>query len=460
MQVGVKVTPTFCYIQEPDENIKLIRKLDKALKLSVPGAFFAPSYGKTWDGYTHFITPKGRFLSGLLSLVTRFCADEEVELVVVNPDNTIVPRADFNLRNIEMRDYQQLAVEKALKAKRGILHLATNAGKTEIAIALINSLKSKGQTLWLTHSLDLAAQTAKRFAARTGLSVSMTFRGEYDTSGDVVISTVQTLSKGLGKPGFEAVTAWLESVPIVVLDETHLGSADTWIKIVAGCKKATYRFGLSGTPFTDDKIRNRKLIGITGPTIHRVGNQELIDAEVSAVPIVFTIPFQHKEYLDYQTAVSVGVTNNVERNKQIINVLRKAESKTRGMVLVQYLTHGRNLEQLCLEAGIKAKFVSGSDSLEKRTELIESLKENKLNFLVATNIFDLGIDIPELDWVFLASPTKSVVRVLQRIGRVLRRSDSKDTALVYMFTDEGDFFLKSASHKMLRIVKAEGFEII
>lgn len=460
MRVAVKYNPVFCYIQNPDDNLKLIRQLDKELKLSVPGAFFAPSYGKTWDGYTHFITPKGRFLSGLLELVTETCNGLGVGVEVINTPQGLDYDANLCMRGIELRDYQQVAVVKALEAKRGILHLATNAGKTEIATAVINSLKGAGQALWLTHSLDLAAQTANRIKSRLDLSVSMTFRGKYDLTGEVVISTVQTLSRYVGKAEHAEVNCWLEEVPTVILDECHLGSADTWVKVISCCKKAHFRFGLSGTPFTDDKIRNRKLIGITGPVVHQVGNQELIEAKVSAVPTVVTIRFAHKEYLDYQLALSQGVVNNADRNKLALKVLSKMEANTRGMVLVQYISHGKNLENLCKESGVDARFVSGSDSLEKRTELIDSLKAGEVKFLIATNIFDLGIDIPELDWVFLASPTKSVVRVLQRIGRVLRRSDSKDTAIVYMFTDEGDFFLKSASRKMLRIVKAEGFEII
>jgi superfamily II DNA or RNA helicase len=432
--------------------------LDKELKLSVPGAFFAPSYGKTWDGYTHFITPKGKFLTGLLDLVTDICVKHDIEVSVVNAPPEFDYDLDLSLHGIELRQYQKEAVLASLEARRGILSLATNAGKTEIAIALINSLKKVGQTLWLTHSLDLADQSSKRILGRTGLPVSLAYKGKYDLSGRIVVSTVQTMSKKLSHSS--EVLSWLNKVPIVILDECHLGSADTWVKVVSACEKAYFRFGLSGTPYTDDKIRNRKLTGILGPVVYHIGNLDLIDLDVSAVPTVFVIPFQHKEYLDYQLAVSRGVVHNIERNNQIINVLRKAEPNTKGLVMVQYISHGNNLESLCKEAGIKAKFVSGNDTLETRISLLEELKSGELNFLISTNIFDLGIDVPELDWVFLASPTKSVTRVLQRIGRVLRKSTTKDKALVYMFQDEGDFFLKSASHKMLRIVKAEGFEII
>jgi superfamily II DNA or RNA helicase len=414
-----------------------------------------------WDGYIQFITSGGRFLTGLLPLVSRLLEEMGEEASIKYPDQPPDAQkgAKFELNGVTLRDYQVEAVKTALGARRGILEMATNAGKTEVAISIMANLVKYGQILWLTHSLTLNEQTISRILGRVGLRVSKCRMGNADLSGEIVVSNVQTLNSVLKKDR-GPLSVWLGDIASVILDECHLGSAASWVNILTRCESAQFRFGLSGTPYTDDKVRNRELVGITGETIYKVGNQYLINKDVSCVPIVMSIPFSHKEYLSYAVAIDKGIDHNNNRNSLIINTLSRLENGRPGLVLVQHISQGKELLRIAKSMKKNAVFVRGANTLSERSQAIKCLRENTLDFVIATTIFDLGVDIPELSWLFLASPTKSTVRILQRIGRVLRKADGKDEAMVYYVDDDGDYFLRSAAKKMHSVIKKEGFEIV
>ena len=416
----------------------------------------------SWDGYKHFMTPTGQFPAGFYAMLPAIWGEDYGPITAAyNPDPPHVKaKPVLKLNGAELRDYQVAGLLEALRHKRGILKQATNAGKTELALAFMKTLQALGPALWLTHSLDLSAQTRKRIEDRTGMTVSFCTRGQLDLSGQVVVSSVQTLHSKLKKGSCAPLKAWLQKVPVVVLDECHFGSADTWLEVLQLCTSAWYRIGLSGTPFTDDPVRNRKLVGATGPVLARVDNAALIDAEVSAVPTVVTLPFKHGEYLSYVDAMDNGVVENLERNTLIARTVAKLERGNPGLILVSRIEHGNRLCQALQNQGLKTLFVNGKTKLADRGLSIASMREHSMDCLVATNIFDLGIDVPELEYIVMASPTRSSVRVLQRVGRVLRRSESKTTARVYVVEDSGDSFIGPTATRMVKILSREGFVVI
>ena len=150
--------------------------------------------------------------------------------------------------------------------------------------------------------------------------------------------------------------------------------------------------------------------------------------------------------------------NNDSRNKKVVAVAKKTEGI--GLILVRHTHHGRLLQKMMEDYSVPSVFLSGPVSVSKRNEYIEKLRVSELKCIIATSIFDMGVDIPELNWVFLCAPTKSTVMILQRIGRSLRKTSKKTTVTIYAFEDIGDYFLSSASRRLKTVCKKEGFEVL
>lgn len=454
MELKVRVTPVYSYIDKYQidfrEFVSIIRNIDEKLRIQKPGFYFMSSYKQgIWDGYIRFISAYGSFLTGLLPHIKKI-----YPLIEIYPDSYLqsIPedKIDYSLKGIELREYQKEAVRVALKEKRGVIKSPAGSGKTEIACCIVKNIckQSNNKVLWVTHTKDLVLQTAKRFSTRTDLKVSVCSEGNIDFSGDIVVSTIQTLYKHRGEQ-----KDILASLSGVIFDECHLGTAQTWVDILKLCKGAWYRIGLSATPFTDDPVRNRELEGILGSVIYTPDKEELKRLGYIVDTEVIGTFFQHKKsYMSYPDAMEYGVVTNQARNNLIVETIL---NKPCGLILVNYIRHGEILKGLLEDRGVKVKFLCGEISADERERAVDSLKKGEYHCLIATSIFDFGVDIPQIKWVFLASPSKSSVRILQRIGRGARKSKDKLVSEVFVILDGGDKYLRSSATKFVNVVEKE-----
>jgi len=461
----IKQRANYSYIQDPTEHLKLIRKLSESTKVRAPGARFAKSFGVTWDGCYRFVSPHGRFLTGLTPLIVNTLKDLNEDVEVITPDFKIRShqRSEVALKGVNLYKHQRQGANVALKRCRGVLEMATNAGKTEVAAYMILKLCNAGKILWLTHSLSLSDQTTKRMMKRTDISVSVCKEGRLDITGDIVVSTTQTMYKALrsSKPKVAArVTEFLKDIKVIFFDECQFGSAKTWMTIAEKCENAYYRYGLSGTPYTKDPVRNRRLIGVLGDTIYETTNKYMVENGYSCDVVVVSIPCNHHEYLSYTTAISEGVDRNDKRNELIVKSIAKLEKGNIGLILANHIEHTKTLDRLAKANGLKSRLVYGKHSVSYRNKAIDDLQKGKLDCLISTNIFDIGIDIPKLQWLFMAGPVQAKGRIKQRLGRVLRIAEGKKSAVVYYIDDKGDHYLEKSAKSIRTTLTKEGFLVV
>lgn len=255
----------------------------------------------------------------------------------------------------------------------------------------------------------------------------------------------------------------LQDTRLHIFDESHVVTTET-IKQIFNKINPENIYGFSGTPFRDDGS-DLLINSILGDQIVNVPASELIADGYLAQPIIKFVKIP-KLFIDggttnYQNVYKEYITNNIIRNNKIIeNTIELLTKNYQVLVLFKHLQHGNNLRELLDNKNIKYEYLSGSDSLDKRLEVKNNLLSHKSNLVLASSIFDIGVDISSLSALVLAGGGKSSIRTLQRVGRVIRKYKNKKFAAIVDFYDDVRF-LKNHSKKRYEIYNSEsGFKLI
>jgi superfamily II DNA or RNA helicase len=365
------------------------------------------------------------------------------------------------LNGVTLRDYQLAALKELTVHRNGVAHMATNSGKTLIIAALCQLVN--GRCLILTHKKELLYQLSEVVQKTTGLDVGLVGDGYKNLDQLITVATMQTLSKMLGTSLFQDFAISLDGL---FIDECHHTSAKTMYDIVMRVP-ATWRFGFSGTPKKEAKLANLQLRAATGPVRVRISNEQLIQDGYSAKPKItmHKLPEGTKEEHDmsYYDAYKEFIVEAVERNRICVEVATKAvKSGKVVLIIVEQIRH-MNLLKASLTAariqGIKCVFVNGGHTATYRNKILKEMRTGKPGIYVATSIFEEGVDVPALDMVILAAGGKSHVKLLQRIGRGLRKKEGDNVVDIIDFYDAANKHLIRHSDYRLGIYKSEGFKV-
>jgi Herelleviridae DNA helicase len=459
---------------------EVVRAVYDALAVDNPQARFARTYRRgQWDGTVKFLLrPHNRFLTGLTQRVVKLAGEIDPEVVVVPVRVPDRPPLAPSLKGIDLRDHQVEAV-RAFEAlgRRGTIQVPTGGGKTEIALEIIRALGHN--TLWLTHLKDLHAQTVERARLRLpGLTVGEVGYGKMDPKFPLTVAMVPTLKNiPEGDPFWDA---WR----FVVFDECHHASAMTWFEAAKRLRYAPMRLALSGTATTKDKVRDMRLEGVAGPIVRVVSSVDLVEAGYLAKPTIRLLRPQKpypvgKDFPGtgaqrYAAVYDQGIMLNQERNfiaaRVAVNHAREGEKV---LVLCRRIPHGNLLERSVRADRVQwVHWLSGQEDGNFRVRVLgEFQKMSNGGVLIASTIFDEGMDIPEVDCLVLAGGGQSAVKTIQRVGRALRPRKDKQTVVIYDFLDgrcpvrtKGerftyDDYLAKHSKERVRDYQAEGFDI-
>lgn len=435
----------------------------RAMKFRLPGYIWTRRYQKgIWDGFISFYNKRsGLFPTGML-----YALPQELTERLAISDRRIPPEMVESLNHlpgileIELRDYQIETVERAIELERCAIQSATNSGKTEIAIGITFCLGVR--TLFCVHRTNLLWQAKERFEKRLGIECGIINADTFEPK-DVTIAMIPTLYHRLRK-GKKWVENYLATkVDCIFFDETHhLGSAESWEKPAKKCN-AYYRFGLSGTVLMKDEISNMRLIGQTGQVIIGITQQELVRRRLSALPIIRMIT--NKTILgdatdwNWRAIYRLGIEENALRNRIILNIIdTKMKEKKQTLVIVHTVRHANQLMRM-MQLSTKVKLITGAVEGQERVRLVKRMDEGKLLCIVATPVFDEGVDIPNLRCLILAGGGKSPIKVIQRMGRGMRRKLTGENVIeIYDFLDDGNKYVRRHAQQRKRVFHKEGFE--
>ena len=431
----------------PSEN----QELSEYFTFEVPGFKFMPLYrNRMWDGKIRLFSPaSGEIYVGLLPYIKKFCDNNHISYIlekgVENERNVVreVVRGFIKSlkpkskgKSLKIRDYQIDAVHHAISSNRALLVSPTASGKSLVIYSLVRYYQMSGlKTLILVPTTSLVEQMYSDFEDygwSPGTYCQKIYQGhDRKITRDVVISTWQSIYKMPKK--------YFENFGCVIGDEAHLFKAKSLTGIMTKLHQCKYRFGLTGTL---DGTQTHQLVleGLFGAVEKVTTTKELMDKKTLANLKIKCIILRHpiiKERMTYAEELNY-ITGNNERNNFISDLLVHITGNT--LCLFQLVEkHGKILHDRVKEKsnGTSVFFVYGATGATEREDIREIVDREKSSITIASyGTFSTGINIRNIDNIVLASPSKSKIRVLQSIGRGLRRSSRKNSILVYDIADD------------------------
>jgi len=431
------------------------QELNDYFTFDVPGAKFMPSYrNKLWDGKIRLYNFLTQLLyTGLTRYVEEFCKTRKYELEYkyknISEEFSIHEARNFiKTLNIpekyESRDYQLEAFVHSVRENRALLLSPTASGKSLIIYLLMRYYNVK--TLIIVPTTTLVHQLASDFKdygygkrSDNGFSndIHKIYGGQEKSSeAQVTISTWQSI--------YKENKDWFNKYDVVIGDEAHLFKAKSLISIMSKLENCKYRFGFTGTL---DGTQTHKLVleGLFGPVRKVITTSELIDqnylANFKIKAIVLSYPDEIRKMIirsaDYQAEIDYIVKFKA-RNNFIKNLSLSLEGNT--LLLFQFVEkHGKYLYDIInKESGSKKiYFVHGGVEGSEREYIRKIVNEDIGNIIVASyGTFSTGINIPNIDNIIFASPSKSRIRNLQSIGRGLRKTNRKTEATLFDIADD------------------------
>lgn len=430
-------------------------ELREEFTFQVPGYQFTPQYkARLWDGKIRLFDVRTKQLyRGLVPYIAKFCEERDYEWEYENEsydeEFSLAEAQEFvnKLRPKHApRDYQLDAFVHAIRTRRSLLLSPTASGKSLIIYLLSRFLEHRGlkKGLIIVPTVSLVEQLTSDFK-------------EYsETNGWDVDANVHKIYQGKDKNStkFLTISTWqsiYEMPPLlfaqydfVIGDEAHLFKAKSLTTIMTGLINASFRIGTTGT-LDGTKTHRLVLEGLFGSVRKVISTKELMDAKHLADFRIKCLLLRHNESIcqaakgfTYQQEIEYLILNDA-RNRFISNLAVSLEGNT--LVLFQYVDkHGRILHKLISDkVGVERKvfFVSGETDVDIR-EGIRKIVESETQAIIVASFgtFSTGINIRNLHNIIFASPSKSRIRNLQSIGRGLRTSDTKNSAVLYDIADD------------------------
>ena len=456
-----------CTIQIRDEvNIKLegidldVRKaLVNAFKYDVPYARYLPAVrlGR-WDGKVSYFQLGGstytNLLPDIIPILERYNYD--IELDDQREYSTVFEFAQVTEHTfahktwpkghpaegqpIMLRDYQVEIVNNFLTNPQCIQEVATGAGKTIMTAALSASVEPYGRSIVIVPNKSLVTQTEKDYR-NLGLDVGVYFGDRKEHGRTHTICTWQSLNVLLKNTkagiGEATIQDFIEDVVCVMVDEVHMAKADALKTLLTSVMaRVPIRWGLTGT-VPKEKFESQALLVSLGPVISKLSANELQQQGVLAQCHVNIVQLQdHVEYSDYQSELKYLLEES-GRLDAMAELIRHVNETGNTLVLVDRTECGR---QLVARLGDKSVFVSGATKGTKRQEEYDEVADSVDKIIVATyGVAAVGINIPRIFNLVLVEPGKSFVRVIQSIGRGIRKAEDKDHVQIWDITSTCKF---------------------
>ena len=456
-----------CTIQINDEvNIKIegldldARKaLVKAFKYDIPYARYLPAVrlGR-WDGKVSYFQLGGstyvNLLPDIIPLLERF--DYDIELDDRREYSTTFEFAQVTEQSysdrlwpknhpaegqpILLRDYQVEIINNFLTNPQCIQEVATGAGKTIMTAALSDAVSAYGRSIVIVPNKSLVTQTEKDYI-NMGLDVGVYFGDRKEYGRMHTICTWQSLNNLMKNTkngvGDCTIQEFIEDVVCVIVDEVHMAKADALKTLLTGVmSRVPIRWGLTGT-VPKELFESQALLVSLGPVISRLSASTLQDAGVLAnchVNIVQLV--DHVEYADYQAELKYLLEES-GRLDTMASLIQRVNETGNTLVLVDRTECGR---QLVERLGEHAVFVSGATKAKVRQEEYDEIAVSDGKIIVATyGVAAVGINIPRIFNLVLIEPGKSFVRVIQSIGRGIRKAEDKDHVQIWDITSTCKF---------------------
>lgn len=426
------------------------RKIVERLKFMIPHARHMPAFklGR-WDGKVAFATVGGgtflNLLDRILPLVIE--ADYEIELVDERADfKAEFPEVSEDMLSdicwppghvmagepIMLRDYQVEAIQRYLENQQSIQCISTGAGKTLLTATLSKLVEPMGRTIVIVPSKSLVEQTEEDYR-NLGLDVGVFYGDRKEWNKTHTIATWQSLSVFSKKSKLAEVdvplSEFLEGVVCVMVDEVHSAKADNLKELLAGpMAHIPIRWGLTGTVPKED-YEFLTLLSTLGPVVGEIRAADLQDQGVlaSCDVNIMQLKDDHVEFRNWHEEYDY-LTSDKTRLNWIADTVTSLSESGNTLILVERVECGKYLN----EHIPNSVFVSGVMKTKDRKKEYKEVQSSEGKIIIATyGVAAVGINVPRIFNLVLVEAGKSFVRVIQSIGRGIRKAQDKEHVNIY-----------------------------
>jgi superfamily II DNA or RNA helicase len=432
------------------------KALTKMFEYEIPGARYLPAVrlGR-WNGKVSYFSLAGSTYINLLPEILPYLdkMGYDIELDDLRDYTTTfsfdkVSEDTFKDKNwpkghpkegepVVLRDYQIEIVNNFLENPQSLQEIATGAGKTLMTAALSCSVEKYGRSIVIVPNKSLVTQTEADYI-NLGLDVGVYFGDRKEYNKTHTICTWQSLNNMLKKTkaGEADIMDFIEGVVCVMVDEVHMAKADALKTLLTGVfSKVPIRWGLTGT-IPKAKFEAQSIYVSLGNVIGKLSASELQDQGVLARCYVNIMQLQDgKEFTNYQSELK-HLLEDSERLDKIASLISGINDTGNTLILVDRVNAGKEIVNR-LPGSV---FVSGATNMNERKEEYDEVATSTNKIIVATyGVAAVGINIPRIFNLVLIEPGKSFVRVIQSIGRGIRKAEDKDHVQIYDITSSCKF---------------------
>jgi len=471
-----------CHLEESD--IDFLWTVDAELSFEIQGAEHSNAFKVGWDGTNKLLNSDDlSFSRGLQPRVEEWYEQHNRELEVIDNRSKKTPVdwyvypeviAKLQARHIVPYPHQIAAVNAIKTHDRGIIRVATGGGKSIIAALIIAEL-SKNSIVYVIGK-DLLYQMHELFENLfPWVKVGIIGDGKCEI-GQINIVSVWTAGCALGidkgkilydtedeampePTKYASIRQALLDAEVHILDECHVAACNT-IQEISRNIKPEHIYGMSASPWRDDgadllieSVLGRPIVDIPASVLIKQGLLVKPFIQFRPVPPIDNLP------KSFPSIYKKYVVENDVRNEMIVQAVKEMVAAGHStLVLYNSINHGRILQKE-ISKHVRCLSLSGNDSLKLRQDARRQLVKKEIDCIVASKIFDLGINIPSLSGLIIAGCGKSSVRALQRIGRVIRRCPQKTKAVVIDFVDDAAYLEEHAQARRRIYSSEEEFQV-
>ena len=464
------------YLQIFSKEPHVHQELADYFTFEVPEAKYLkknPRY-KYWDGTIRLYSPKtGELYHGLRKHLQTWADEKQYSIQYEKNDwyGDIIDDNKFvslpavkvfmdKISTIKPRDYQYNAVYEALKTNRKLLLSPTGSGKSLMIYSIVRYYAATAKKILIVvPTTSLVEQMVNDFISygwNADDFVHKIYGGkDKNTDKDIIISTWQSI--------YKFPKRYFDDIDCVIGDEAHLFKSKSLTGIMTKLHNAKYRFGFTGT-LDGSKTHKWVLEGLFGECEQVTKTDDLIkDGYLSKFRIKVLLCKHAPQHFESYHDEMEYLVEHKGRNNLIKNLVKDIEGNT--LVLFNYVEkHGQPLYELInsnIDPSRKLFFVHGGTDVEDREE-VRQITETEDNAIIIASYgtFSTGINIKRLHNIIFASPSKSRIRNLQSIGRVLRKGKGKDIATLYDIADDigGQNYTLKHLNERVTIYNEENFK--
>jgi superfamily II DNA or RNA helicase len=445
-------------------DYSVAREISERFSFEIPNARFHPKVkAGVWDGVIRLLNLKtGQIYLGLLDKLLEFAKEKNYQVEFdgdFGKENFSVHEAKefiktLNLPNfIEIRDYQIEAFVHCVRERRALSLLPTSSGKSLLLYWLIRYFQDQ-KTLIIVPTVNLVNQLFKDFKDYgwdSEENIHKIFSGqEKETQKKCIISTYQSMAK--------LPPSYLKKFGHIIVDECHTAKSKSITSILESMPNTRYRFGFTGT-LDGTETNENTLRGLFGEVKRFITTSELIEQGYATPVRVKGLVLNYKEIPQkYLRGLDWDGENEVihgyeKRHKFIANLALSIKGNT--FVMFRIISHGEELYRLINEMNTenrKILLVHGQldkEGKETRNNLKEILaKETNAIVVASFGTSSTGLNVPALDNIIFTTSYKNQIKVLQSIGRILRKAAGKNIATLYDIAD--NFNIKNKPNILIR----------